>query len=163
MSARLHNDQPLEIVFGIRDGDHIRFEVLGMTCPESNTDWYRSQLNAEIHIHVGMFRGYRSLVMFSDEFHHFRAALKRLMSGETAVATLETGDFLSVDVSADGSSYNVWMQLDALERDGEIVLRDGGAENWEWHLALDQTSLDPLLDAVTQVSDRYPTWSVLKR
>src|SRR5438552_13381615 len=151
MSARLHNDQPLEIVFGIRDGDHIRFEVLGMTCPESNTDWYRSQLNAEIHIHVGMFRGYRSLVMFSDEFHHFRAALKRLMSGETVVATLETGDFLSVDVSADVSSYNAWMQLDALERDGAIVLRDGGAENWERQLALDQPALDALLDAVTQV------------
>ena len=163
MSAHRHDDQPLEIVFGIREGDHIRFEVLGLTCPDSDMDWYRSQLNAEIHIHVGKFRGFRSLVMFSDDFHLFRARFKRLTSGETAFAALETGDFLSVDISADGSSYNVWMQLDALERDGEIVLRDGGAENWEWHLALDQTSLDPLLDAVTQVSDRYPTWSVLKR
>jgi hypothetical protein len=162
MSAHLHDDQPLEIVFGNREGDHIRFEVLGLTCPESNTDWYRSQLNAEIHIHVGMFRGYRSLVMFSDDFHHFRAALKRLMSGATVVAALETSDFLAVDESADGSSYNVWMQLDALERDGEIVLRDGGAKNWEWRLAMDQTSLDALIDAVAQVSDRYPTWSVPK-
>jgi len=152
----------LEIVFGIREGDHIRFEVLGQTCPDSNTDWYRSQLNAEIHTHVGMFGGYRSLVMFSDDFHLFRAALKRLMSGETVVAALETGDFLSVDVSADGSAYNVWIQLDALERDGGIVLCDGGAENWEWRLAMDRTSLDALIDAVKQVSDRYPTWSAPK-
>jgi hypothetical protein len=79
MLAHLHEDQPLEIVFGIREGDHIRFEVLGPTCPDANTDWYRSQLNAEIYIQVGMFRGYRSLVMFSDDFHCFRAALKRLM------------------------------------------------------------------------------------
>jgi hypothetical protein len=162
MSAHLHEDQPLEVAFGIREGDHIRFEVLGLTCPDSNTDWYRSQLNVEIHIHVGMFRGYRSLVMFSDDFHHFRADLKRLMSRETVGAALETGDFLSVDIRADGCSYNVWMQLDALEQDGEIVLRDGGAENWEWRLAIDRTSLKALIDAVTEVSGRYPTWSVPK-
>ncbi len=48
-----------------------------MTCPDSNTDWYRSQLNVEMHSYVGMFRGYRSMVMFSDDFHCFRAALKR--------------------------------------------------------------------------------------
>ncbi len=162
MSTHLHDDQSLEIVFGIREGDHIRVAVLGMTCPDSNTDWYRSQVNAEIHIHVGMFRGYRSLVMFSDDFHHFRAALKRLMSGETVGAALETGDVLTVDVSADGRSYNVWMQLESLERDGEIVWRDGGTENWEWRLAMDRTSLDAVFDAVTQVSTRYPTWSVPK-
>jgi hypothetical protein len=156
----LHEGQPLEIVFGIREGDHIRLEVLGPTCPDANTDWYRSQLNAEIHINVGVFRGYRSLVMFSDDFHCFRAELKRLMSGEAVAAWLETGDFLSVDVEADGSSYNVWMQLDALERDGEMVLRDGGAENWEWRLEMDRTSVNALIDAVAQVSDRYPTWSV---
>jgi len=158
----LHHDQPLEIVFGIREGDHIRLEVLGLTCPDSNTDWYRSQLNVAIHIDVGTFRGYRSLVMFSDDFHLFHAALKRLFTRETVGAALETGDFLSVDVSADGSSYSVWMQLDALERDGEIVLRDGGAENWEWRLAMDRTSLDTLTAAVTRVSERYPTWSVPK-
>jgi hypothetical protein len=163
MSAHLHDGQPLEIVFGVREGDHIRFDVLGLTCPGSNTDWYRSQLNAEIRIHVGMFRGYRSLVMFSDDFHHFRAALNRLMSEETVVAALETGDFLSVDIRAAGSSYNVWMQLHALERDGELVLRDGGTENWEWRLAIDRTALDALIDGVTQVSDRYPTWSVPRR
>jgi hypothetical protein len=162
MSAHLHEDQPLELVFGIREGGHIRFKVLGLTCPDSNTDWYRSQLKVEIYIHVGIFRGYRSLVMFSDDFHHFRAALKRLMSGEAVGAALETGDFLSVDVSADRSSYNVWMQLDALEQDGEMVLRDGGAENWEWRLAMDRTSFNALIDAVTQVSDRYSTWSVPK-
>jgi hypothetical protein len=150
----------LELVFSTCEGDHIRFEVLGLTCPDANTDWYRSQLNTEIYIRVGMFRGYRSLVMFSDDFHRFRAALKRLMSGEAVVAVLETGDFLSVDVSADGSAYNVWMQLDALERDGKMVLRDGGAENWQWRLAMDRTSLNALIDAVTQVSDRYPTWSL---
>jgi hypothetical protein len=157
------DDQPMEIIFGIRESDRIRFVVLGLTCPDSNTDWYRSQLNAEIHIHVGMFRGYRSSVMFSDDFHRFRAALERLLSGETVVAVPETGDFLAVDVSADGSSYNVWMQLDAMERDGEIVLRDGGAENWEWRLAMSRTSLDALIDAVTRVSDRYLTWSVPKK
>ncbi len=150
----------MEIVFGVFEGDHIRFEVLGLTCPNSNTDWYRFQINAEIRIQVGMFRGYRSLVMFSDDFHHFRAALKRLVSRETGVATLETSDFLSVDVSSDGSSYNVWMQLDALEQDGEMVLRDGGPENWEWRFAMDRTSLIALTDAVTQVSDRYTTLSV---
>src|SRR5215470_15243428 len=106
MSAHLHEDHPLEVVFGIRDSDHIRFEILGLTCPDSDTDWYRSQLNVEIQIHVGMFRGYRSLVMFSDDFHHFRADLKRLVSREAVGAALETGDFLSVYVSADGGSYN---------------------------------------------------------
>jgi hypothetical protein len=150
----------MEIVFGNREGDHIRFEVMGLTSPDSNTDWYLSQLNAEIHIHLGMFQGYRSLVMFSDNFHRFRAELKRLMSGESVRAALETGDFLAVDVSGDGNSYNVWMQLDALERDGEILLRNGGAENWEWRFAMDRTSLDALIVAVTQVSAHYPTWSV---
>ena len=56
-----------------------------------------------------------------------------------------------------------WMQLDALEQDGEIVLRDGGTENWEWSVAMDRTSLDALIAAVTQVTDRYTTWSVPKR
>jgi hypothetical protein len=55
MSAFLHEDQPLKIVFGIREGDDIRFKVLGRTCPDANTDWYRSQLDAEIHINVRMF------------------------------------------------------------------------------------------------------------
>jgi hypothetical protein len=163
MSTHLHEDRPLELIFGVHEGDHIRFDVLGLTCLGSNTDWYRSQLNVEIRIHVGMFRGYRSLVMFSDDFHHFRAALQRLMSGETVVAALETGDFFSIDVCADGSSYNVWMQLDALERDGEFVLRDSGTENWEWRLAMDRSALDALINGVTQVSDRYPTWSVPRR
>ena len=153
----------MELVFSTCEGDHIRFEVLGLTCPDANTDWYRSQLNTEIYIRVGMFRGYRSLVMFSDDFHRFRAALKRLMSGEAVVAVLETGDFLSVDVSADGSAYNVWMQLDALERDGERVLRDSGTENREWRFAMDRSVLDALIDAVPQVSHRYPTWSVPRR
>ena len=154
------DDQPLEIVFGIREGDCIRLAVLGPTCPQAEEDWYRAQLNAEIHINVGTFHGYRSLVMFSDDFHHFRAALKSLLSEEAAGAWLETGDFLSVEVSVEGSAYNVWMQLDALERAGEEVLRDGGAENWEWRLAMDRTSFDTLLAAVTRVSERYPTWSV---
>lgn len=120
MTAHLHDNQPLEIVFGIREGDHIRFDVMGLTCPDSNDDWYRSQLNVEIHIHVGKFRGYRSLAMFSDDFHRFAAGIKRLMRGETVVAVLETGDFLAVQVSSDGSSYNAWMQLDALEREVKL-------------------------------------------
>ena len=156
------DDQPLEIVFGIREGDQIRFQVLGLNSPDADADWYRSQLDVEIRIHVGTFSGYRSLVMFSDDFHLFRTALKRLVSGEIAGAWLETGDFLSVEVSVLGSSYNAWMQLDALERDGEIVERDGGTENWEWRLAMDRTSLDTLISAVTRVSERYPTWSVPK-
>jgi hypothetical protein len=163
MPANLHEDQALEVVFGVREADHIRFQVLGLTCPDADTDWYRSQLNAEILIHVGMFRGYRSLVMFSDDFHRFRAALKSLLLGERVIAALETGDFLSVDVSADRSSYNVWMQLDALERDGKIVLRDGRTKNWEWRFTMDRAALDTLVDGVTQVSDRYPTWSVPRR
>jgi hypothetical protein len=162
MAKHLQDDQPLEIVFGIRGGDHIRFQVLGLTCPDANTDWYRAQVNVEIHIHSGTFRGYRSLVMFSDDFHLFGAALNRLLSGEAVGAWLQTGDFLSVDVTADGSSYNAWMQLDALERDGEMVLRDGGNENWEWRLAINRTSLDTLVAAVVRISERYPTWSVPK-
>src|SRR5262249_25697195 len=157
-----HEGQPLEIVFGDREGDHIRFEVLGLTCPNAKTDWDRSALDVEIHIHIGSFCGYRSLVIFSDDFHRFRDGLKRLLSRETLVAALETGDFLSVDVSAGQSSYNFWMQLDALEQDGETVLRDGGDENWEWRLEMDRASLDTLTGAVTGVSDRYPTWSVPK-
>ncbi len=154
--------QSLEIVFGIREGDHIRFQVLGRTCPEADTDWYRSQLDVEIRIHLGTFHGYRSLVMFSDDFHLFRAELQRLLSGETVGAWLQTGDFLSVEVSADGSSYKAWMQLDALEREGEMVLRDGGTENWEWRLAIDCTSFDKLMAAVILISERYPTWSIPK-
>ena len=150
----------MEIVFGIREGNHMRFGVLGLTCPRAEEDWYRAQLNAEIHINVGTFRGYRSLVMFSDDFHRFRAALKRLLSGEAVGASLETGDFLSVDVNVDGSAYNIWMQLDALERNGEEVLLDGGAANWEWRLAMDRASLDSLLTEVIGVSELYPTWSV---
>jgi len=160
MAMQHQDDQPLETVFGIREGDHIRFEVLGLACPQAEEDWYRAQLNVEIHINVGTFCGYRSLVMFSDDFHRFRTTLKGLISGETVGAWLETSDFLSLDVSADSSAYNVWMQLDALQRDGEEVLCDGGAANWEWRLAMDRTSLDTLLAAVTRVSERYPTWSV---
>lgn len=159
---QLQEDQPFEIVFGTLDGHNIRFRVLGLTCPEADTDWYRSQLDAEIWIHVETFRGYRSLVMFSDDFHLFRAALKRLLSGETVAAWLQTGDFLSVEVNADGGSYNVWLQLDALERDGEMVLRDGGNENWEWRFAMNRTSLDTLIAAVIRISERYPIWSVPK-
>lgn len=162
MVMQLRDDKLLEIVFGMCEGDHIRFQMLGLTCPDADTDWYRSQLNVEIWIHVGSLRGYRSLVMFSDNFHLFRAALQRLLSGESGSAWLETGDFLSVDVSADGCSYNVWMQLDALERDGEMILCDGGNENWEWRLAMDRATLDTLTAAVTRVSERYPTWSVPK-
>jgi hypothetical protein len=109
-----------------------------------------------------MFRGYRSLVMFSDDFHRFWAALKRLTSEGTGIANLETSDFLSVDVNADGNSYNVWMQLDALDGAGEMVLRDGGTENWEWRLTMDRTALDALIGAVAQISNLHPTWSVPK-
>jgi hypothetical protein len=150
----------LEMVFGNRGSDHIRFEVLGLTFPDSNEDWYRSQLNVAIHIDTGTLRGFRSLVMFSDDFLRFRAGLERLSSEETTVASLETGDFLSVDVNAFGGSYEIWMQLDAMERDGEVVLRDNGAENWEWRLGMDRTPFLALVDSVRQVSDRYRIWSV---
>src|SRR6266498_3079427 len=43
MAMHLQDDQLSEIVFGIRQGDHIRFQVLGLTCPEADTDWDRSQ------------------------------------------------------------------------------------------------------------------------
>ena len=122
----------MDVVFGIRDGDHIRFDVLGLACPDSDSDWYRSQLRVELGIQVESFRGSRTLVMFSDDFHRFRSSLQNLTSGAASKAWLETSDFLSIDVTADGDSYGIWMQLDALERDGEILLRDGGAENWEW-------------------------------
>jgi hypothetical protein len=160
MPMQPHDDQPLELVFGIREGEHIRFDVLGLTNRNAKNAWDRSCLNVEIHVHLGTSHGFRSLVMFSDDFHRFRAALKRLMSNEIGVAALETGDFLSVDVTADGGSYNVWMQLDALEQDGEMVLLDDGAENWEWRLTMYRSSLNALLDASAQVSERYPTWSV---
>ena len=156
----MQDDESMELVFGMREGDHIRFEVLGLTSPESDTDWYRSQLDVEIRIDVGTFRGYRSLVMFSDNFHLFRGALKRLLSAETADAWLETGDYLSVQVSADGSACEAWVQLDALERDGEMVLLHGGTVNWEWRLPMNRTSLATLVAAVTRVSECYPTWSV---
>lgn len=157
------DEPPLEVFFGTREGDHIRFQVLGQTCPQAEEDWYRAQLNTEIHIKVGTFRGYRSLVMFSDDFHRFRVALKKLLTEENVDASLETGDFLSVDVSADGSACTARMQLDALERDGEEVLCDGGNANWEWCLAIDRASLDPLLAEVTRVSERYPIWSVPRK
>jgi hypothetical protein len=162
MVMKLQDDQPLEIVFGICEGDHIRLHVLGLTCPEADTEWNRSQLNAEIQIQVGAFRGYRSLVMFSNDFHHFQAALKRLQSGETASACLQTGDFLSVDVSVEGGSYAALMQLDALERNGEMIFREGGTENWEWRLSMDRDSLAELFATVTRVSKRYPAWAVPK-
>lgn len=155
MAMHIQDDQPLEVVFGFREGDRIRFEVLGLTCPDAETDWYRSQLNVEIQIEVGTYCGSRSLVMFSDNFHLFRAALKRLLAGETADAWLETGDYLSVDVTSDGTAYNVRMQL-SLEGDDEM---DGDCE---CHVAMDRTSLDTLAASVTQVSERYPTWSVPK-
>ena len=160
MAMHLQDDQPLEIVFGIRECDCIRIEVLGPTCPLAEEDWYRAQLDAEIHINMGTFRGYRSLVMFSDDFHVFRAALRRMLSGATVGAWLVSGDFLSVEVRVEGSAYIVWMQLDALGQDGEELLRDGGTENWEWRLEMGRISLDKLLAAVTRVSERYPTWSV---
>lgn len=150
----------MEFVFGIRENKCIRFEVLGPTCPNAEENWYRAQLDVEIHAIVGTFRGYRSLVMFSDDFHLFRAALTRLSSGDAASAWLQTGDYLSVQVSAEGGAYNVWVQLEALEQDGEELLCEGGAENWEWRLATDRASLDSLLAEVTRVSERYPTWSV---
>jgi hypothetical protein len=117
-------------------------------------------LNVAIHIDIKAFRGYRSFVMFSDDFHRFRAGLERLSSGEAIIAALETGDFLSVDVSVLGASYEVWMQLDALERDGKLVLCDNGAENWEWRIAMDRAPLLALVDSVKRVSERYSTWSV---
>ena len=152
--------QPLELVFGICDGDRIRFEVLRLTCPNAKTDWYASQLDAEIHINVGTFRGYRSLVIFSNDFHLFRASLNRLLLEETVSAALKTGDFLSIEL---GRRLLQRLDAAALERDGEMVLRDSGAENWEWRLTMDRTSLDILFAAVMRVSERYPTWSVPKR
>ena len=86
--------------------------------------------------------------------------VQNLTSGAASKAWLETSDFLSIDVTADGDSYGIWMQLDALERDGEILLRDGGAENWEWCFVINGAALSALIDDVTRVSDRYPTWSV---
>jgi hypothetical protein len=154
--------QPLEIVFGVPGGDLIRFDVLGQTCPDANEDWYSSQLDVAVHICVGMVHSYRSLVMFSDDFHCFRSELRKLSSGETTFAVLETSDFLFVTVRFDGSSYDVSMQLDALEQDGELVLREGGTENWEWHLAIERNALDGLIDGVIRVSNRYRTWSVPK-
>jgi len=154
------NDQTLQLVFGSRVGEHIRLGVLGQTCRNATDDWYRSQLNAEFHINAGTRHGYRSLVMFSDDFHIFRTQLKRLRSGKSSCATLETSDFLSIDICHDAGSYNIWMQLDALEENGEFVLLHGGDENWEWRLPMDRTAMDELNDAVTQVSDLYPTWSV---
>lgn len=153
----------MELVFGDRDGDHIRFEVQGPIRPDRpglNPDWYRSQLNVEIDIRVGTFRGGRPVVMFTDDFHRFRAAFERLAAGETTAAWLETGDYLAVDVTTDGAAYTVRMQLDALEQDGARVLRAGGEENWEWRLTMSHSSFDALADATTQVSERYPTWSV---
>ena len=160
MSAYVPDAQSPDIIFGTPEGDHIRAQVLGVTCPDASSDWYRSQLDAEIHVNVGTFRGYRSLVMFSDDFPLFRAALKRLRTGAAAVAFLKAGDFLAVEVRADGSAYHVWMELDALEQDGELVACKDGAENWVWRIEMDHTSLDALTTAVKSVSDRYPTWSV---
>ncbi len=154
------DDQPLEIFLGSRSGNHIRFDVLGSACRNAKTDWDRAQLNATIHVRVDSFRGYRSLVMFSDDFHRLRRGLEMIRSGTSNVAVLETADFLAVDITDEENSLKVWMQLDALEDSGEFVLRDGGDENWEWRIAIERSELEPLIDAVTRVSDRYPMWSI---
>ena len=151
--------QTLEIIFGAKEADHIRFEVRGPTCPHAKEDWYRAQLEAGIHIHVGEVRGYGSLVMFSDDFHLFRERLTILLSQDTGGAWLETGDTMSVYITAAGSTYEVWLQLDALDGDGEMLLCEDGEENWEFRLTLGHGSVEALLAAVTRVSERYPVWS----
>ena len=158
--AHLRKDQPLEFVFGDREGENIRFRILGRTCPDADSVWYAAQVNAEIYIQAETFSGYRSSVMFSDDFHLFVADLESLLCAESVGAWLESGDFLSVQVRRDGNTYSCWMQLDALELESEMVLRDEGAKNWEWRLGMDRTALDALIHSVTQISDRYPTWSV---
>ena len=154
------NDRPMEFNLGIRESDCISFKVLGPACPNSKDNWYRAQLNAEININVGSFQGYQSLVMFTDDIHRFRAALNKLLSKKTIIASLETGDFLSVDVEEKGIAYRVWMQLDSLEQDGAELLLEDGTENWEWRLEMDRISLDALYSAVTRISEHYPTCSV---
>jgi len=149
MSPHTDNN-PLEIIFGTRGGDHFRFEVQGLTCPDADDDWYRSQLDVAISVCTGTSRDDCSLVMFSDDFHRFKTQLKSLISGERNLASLETGDYLHVDLRSDGVSCKVSLQTDALEREDDFMYR----------LVIDHASLDALRDAVTRVSDRYPTWSV---
>lgn len=144
------DDNSLEVIFGARAGDHFRFEVQGLICPDADEDWYLSQLAVVISVRTGAVSEQCSLVMFSDDFHRFKIQLKRVICGESNFASLETGDYLHVDLRPDGVTCNVSLQTDALERDDDP----------KFQLVVDRTSLDALLDVVTQVSDRYPTWSV---
>lgn len=159
----------LEVTIGEGD-DGFRFRVLGERCPEATDDWYRAQLNAELYIAAGRFRGFRSMVMFTDDWHMFEHHLQLATDGKRPVLgtggwlSLQTGDWLSLDISQVESGdqwLQAWLQVDALQDpvSGGWLERD---EDWEWRIPLRRETVPRVLTEVRTITSRYPVWSVAR-
>jgi hypothetical protein len=143
--------EPLHIVVGRRDSDHVPIEVQGRMHPGADDYWDGNWLTTPLAVRAGAFSGVVGADLRTDEFRRFREELQTIYSSLKGTATL---------ASLDG-----WIALTAeCQPNGGLVVsgvvndQPGIGNELEFSLpGLDQSDLPPLIDALCACEAAFPS------
>jgi hypothetical protein len=141
---------PIELLVGRPDGDHLKIQVLGRMHPGSSDYWDGNWLVSPISAALGSFTAQIGAGLRVDELQTFRRGLEQInhqLQGEAVLTSIEHWISLSVACRPNGS-LSVTGQLDDDIGSGNVLsftIND-----------LDQTDLPTMLSALSTIEKTYP-------
>jgi len=140
--------EPLQLIIGGKEHERVEVALIGRECPESFDLYDGNWLEARVSVAVGAFRGEFSCTLRAQDFAELLPQLRRLhadLLGSARFATMEGQ--LEFEIIGDGRGH--------LKVRGRVVDQPGDGTSLEWSLAIDQTFLPAMIEAVSAISTMY--------
>ena len=143
-------DEPLEIVIGRRDSDHVLIQVVGRMHPGADDYWDGNWLASPITARLRGFTVALDAALRTDELQSFRRELERVhrtMSGSAELVSME--EWITLQIVCEPNGH--------LDVGGELSEDSPARNTLRFSLpGLDQTDLPGLIDALLAVEGRFP-------
>lgn len=143
-------DEPVEIIIGRRDSDHVLIRVVGRTHPEAGDYWDGNWLISPITARLPGFTSNLDAALRTDELCSFRKQLQRVcreVRGRAELVSIE--EWITLNVLCDRSGH--------LEISGELSEDSIARNTLRFSVpGLDQTDLLPLIRELLTVEQRFP-------
>jgi hypothetical protein len=140
--------EPLQLIIGGKEHERVEVALIGRECPESFDLYDGNWLEARVSVAVGAFRGEFSCTLRAQDFAELLPQLRRLhadLLGSARFSTMEGQ--LKFEIIGDGRGH--------LKVRGRVVDQPGDGTSLEWSLAIDQTFLPAMIEAVSAISTMY--------
>jgi hypothetical protein len=141
--------RPLEFVLGGGERERLEVQLLGRERPDAFGVDDGNWIMARVDLAVGGFRGQFSCCLRAEDFAAFLPQLRLLEANLTGPAQFSTmEDQLGFEIRGDGRGH--------LDVRGHVLDQAGVGNRLAWSLAIDQTYLPQVIQAITRISTEYP-------